>query len=119
MADGLLDPDAETQGASREGVEDVHKASVVGRQAPVSVHPLKVRASRVQTCILTHQSTDPTQGTQRSSAKVIRNFTGYPPDFACRVAAGKSCHMGAEAVANQMDVLSRSIGGFLQSIDIK
>lgn len=49
MTDGLLDPDAETQGASREGVEDVHKVSVVRRQAPVSVHPLKAWASRVQT----------------------------------------------------------------------
>lgn len=50
MTDGLSDPDAETQGASREGVEDVHKASVVGRQPPVSLPPLEVRASRVQTC---------------------------------------------------------------------
>lgn len=50
MADRLLDPDAETQGAAGEGVEDVHKVSVVGGEAPVGVHPLKVRTSWVQTC---------------------------------------------------------------------
>lgn len=50
VTDGLLDPDAEARGASSEGVEDVHEVSVVRRQPPVSVHPLKVRTSRVQTC---------------------------------------------------------------------
>lgn len=50
MADGLLDPDAEAQGAPCEGVEDVHKVSVVRGETPVGVHPLKVRASWVQTC---------------------------------------------------------------------
>lgn len=50
MADGLLDPDAETQRAPRESVEDVHKVSVVWGETPVGVHPLKVRTSWVQTC---------------------------------------------------------------------
>lgn len=50
VADGLLDPDAEAQRAPREGVQDVHKMRVVGGEAPVGVHPLKVRTGRVQTC---------------------------------------------------------------------
>lgn len=49
MADRLLDPDAETQGAPCEGVEHVHEVSIVRREASVCVHPLKVWASRVQT----------------------------------------------------------------------
>lgn len=50
VTDRLLDPNAETQRASREGVQDVHKVRVVRRQPPVSVRPLKVRTGRVQTC---------------------------------------------------------------------
>lgn len=117
MADRLLDPDAEAQGAPCEGVEHVHEVSVVRREASVCVHPLKVWASRVQTYrseyVITCQSTDLSRGPQ----EVIRScFTSYPPNFICHVAAGKSGHMSTEAVANQMDVLNRGIGGFLQRI---
>lgn len=49
MTDRLLDPDAETQGPPCEGVEHVHEVSIVRREAPVCVRPLKVWASRVQT----------------------------------------------------------------------
>lgn len=50
MANRLLDPDAEAQGPPREGVEDVHEVSVIRRETPMGVHPLKVRTSWVQTC---------------------------------------------------------------------
>lgn len=123
MTDGLLDPDAETQGASREGVEDVHKVSVVGRQPPVGMHALKVWASRVQTC-RSGRFDMPINRSHPENSEVIGKsslgkLTGYPPDFICGVAAGKSRHMGAEAVANQMHVLCWSIGGFLQGTQRK
>lgn len=50
VAHRLLDPNAETQGAPRESVEDVYKVSVVRGEAPVGVLALKVRTSWVQTC---------------------------------------------------------------------
>lgn len=50
MANRLLNPDAETQGAPCEGVEDVHKVSIIRGETSVGVHPLKVRTGRVQTC---------------------------------------------------------------------
>lgn len=49
MTDRLLDPDAEPQEVPCEGVEHVHEVSIVRREASVCVHPLKVRASWVQT----------------------------------------------------------------------
>lgn len=50
VAHGLLDSDAEAQRAPGEGVQHVHKVSVVGGEAPVGMHPLKVGTSWVQTC---------------------------------------------------------------------
>lgn len=50
VAHRLLDPDAETQGAPREGVEDVYKVSIVWGEASVGVLALKVWTSWIQTC---------------------------------------------------------------------
>ena len=57
MTDRLLNPDAEAKRAPREGVKDVHKVSVVRGETPVSVHPLEVRTSWVQTCSKTETET--------------------------------------------------------------
>lgn len=59
MANRLLDPNAETQGAPREGVQDVHKVSIIWRETPVGVLPLKVRTSWVQTCRKTKKTVSP------------------------------------------------------------
>lgn len=40
-------------------------------------------------------------------------FTSYSSDFIGCMAASKSCHVSPEAVANEVDVLKRHVGGFL------
>lgn len=48
VAHRLLDPNAETQGTPREGVEDIYKMSIVWREAPVGMFALKVWSSWIQ-----------------------------------------------------------------------
>lgn len=42
-------------------------------------------------------------------------LTSYSSNFIGRVASSESCYVGAEAVANQVDVLQRHVGGFLEA----
>ncbi|MEQ2218231.1 hypothetical protein XENOCAPTIV_000337, partial [Xenoophorus captivus] len=48
MADGLLYPDAETQGTPSESVEDVNEVGIIWREAPVGMFAFKVRSSWIQ-----------------------------------------------------------------------
>lgn len=41
-------------------------------------------------------------------------LTSYSSNFIGGVASSKSCNVGPEAVANQVDVLQRHVGGFLR-----
>lgn len=124
MADGLLDPDAETQGAPREGVQDVHKVGVVGGEAPMGVHPLKVGAGRVQTCRWRHKHLVRTRLNVSKIADSVSEWplcflTSYSSNFIGRVASSESCYMGPQAVANQVDVLQRHVGSFLEATKFK
>lgn len=44
-------------------------------------------------------------------------LTSYPSNFIGRVASSESCYVGPQAVANQVDVLQRHVGGFLRGND--
>lgn len=58
VAHRLLDSDAEAQRAPGEGVQHVHKVSIVGGEAPVGMHPLKVGTGWIQTCRRRRGNTD-------------------------------------------------------------
>lgn len=49
VPDGLLDPNAEAQGFSGVGVQNVHKVGVIRRQSVLFLHTFKHWAGRIET----------------------------------------------------------------------
>lgn len=66
MTNRLLDTNAESQGAACEGMEDVHKVSIIRGEAFVFMFALKVWTSWVQTCRCGQETRDKRQETRDS-----------------------------------------------------